>query len=168
MSKKVDSITKCREMFTKLRKAIILNMRETICTINKQLIGHRIYLLWYNVRIFFHIVYLLFQIFSIPLLGMYLGISDLNILCGLCLLMFYYNFRMLPKIFGVLDDEYNEIKSKRNELRAIICDKVRLKKLLKKSEQKTLDYFERNELYYILIGIGVDEEEAKELVDIMK
>lgn len=135
MSKKVDSITKCREMFTKLRKAIILNMRETICTINKQLIGHRIYLLWYNVRIVFHIVYLLFQIFSIPLLGMYF---DLNILCGLCLLMFYYNFRMLPKIFGVLDDEYNEITSKRNELRAIICDKARLKNYSKRAKQKSL------------------------------
>lgn len=106
-------------------------MKKTITEINKQLIGKRLCLLWQDVRIIVHVVYLLFLIFSVPLLTVWFAKSNLVILGWLGLFMIYYNFCMLSKILSPLTDEYEAIKSKRNELRAIIYEKVCLKKTLK-------------------------------------
>ena len=102
-------------------------VKKTISEINKQLIIKRLCLLWQDVRIIVHVVYLLLIIFSVPLLTLWFARSSFFGWLGF--LMIYYNFYMMPKILPPLTDEYDAIKSKRNELRAIIYD---LKKLLNK------------------------------------
>ena len=114
-------------------------MRKTILKINKQLFWDRICLLWYDVRIVLHIVYLIFDGLVYMILAHCFEKLDLSILAWLSFLMWYYNIHIISKNIESFNEEYDEMKSKRIDLLNCIYENKELKKAIKEQTKANED-----------------------------
>ena len=141
-------------------------MKETISTINKQIFWHRLSFLWHSTKYICYWIFVILWVHSPGLLGIYLAKSHFSLLSFLCIPMFFFNGRLLAE--PIFTETNEKLTLKKNEIRGVIYDKSRLKDLIKKSSSEQLNRLEYNELYNILINIGIEEERAEEFIDIMK
>lgn len=143
-------------------------MKETISEINKQIFWHRVSLLWHSTKYICYWIFVIFWLHSPGLLGMYMYLakSHFSLLSFLCIPMFFFNCRLLAE--PIFTETNEKLTLKKNEVRGVIYDKSHLKDLIKKSLSEQLNRLEYNELYNILIDIGIEEERAEEFIDIMK
>lgn len=141
-------------------------MKETISEINKQIFWHRVSLLWYNAKYICFWAFVIFWLHSPVLLALCLSKSIFPLLTVLCMPVFIFNGRLLNEPF--FNDTNEKLALKKNEVRSVMYDKIRLKQLVKKSQSEQLDGLEYNELYYIFINIGIEEEKAEEFVNAIK
>jgi hypothetical protein len=143
-------------------------MKETITEINKQIFYHRLYLLWHSAKYICYWIFVILWVHSPGLLGMYMYLarSHFYILMFLSVPMFLFNCRLLAE--PIFTETNEKLTLKKNEIQSLIYDKIHLKHLIKKSLSEQLNHLEYNELYNILIDIGIEEKNAEELIDIMQ
>lgn len=142
---------------------------KTISEINATLFVNRISLYLSYIRfalLFIWIAFVFFSPFAIGICVEYMG-DSMHFLFGwikwLSCPMFFYNFYVFDKD-DFIKSEYEKIKLKKNEVQNTIYKYKRLKALTKKMATKKLNFFECNQLFEILIGIGVDEQKIDDII----
>lgn len=144
-------------------------MKETISKINKQIFWHRLSLLWCYMRfalLFIYVLFIFFSPFAIGICVEKMG-KSMSFFFGwikwLCYPMYLYNFYALEKN-SFIRDEYKKISLRANKTRDTMYNKRQLKVLFKKAKQKKLDYFELNEMCYILKDLGVEKITIEDII----